>query len=394
MRDYDALAERLDREAPARAVLARGDTLTPEPISWIWDGWLARGKLHILAGAPGTGKTTLALAMAATISAGGTWPDGSRCPRGDVVIWSGEDDPADTIVPRLIAAGADLSRVHIVRGVREADGTRPYDPAPDTDARATALSSLTDVSLIVVDPIVSAVAGDSHHNAETRRSLQPLVDLGHAHSCALVGITHLSKGTAGRDPVERVCGSLAFGAIARVVMLAARIETDGGPPDQRVLCRAKSNIGPDTGGWHYTLWQRALLPDHPEMTASCIAWGAAVAGTARELLAQAEATDEAQSERLDITNWLRDLLCDAGGEMSVSDIRAAARDAGLAWRSVQRARVRAGARSSRQGFGGGSVWRLIRATSGPFAPFAPLSEVGANGANGAHDGATGGTEAF
>ncbi|MEW8615742.1 MAG: AAA family ATPase, partial [Candidatus Thiodiazotropha sp.] len=94
--------------------LIQGDTITPEPIQWLWDGWLAAGKMHILAGVPGTGKTTISLGLAATITTSGRWPDGSRAEKGDVLIWSGEDDPQDTLIPRLHACGADLSRVHFV----------------------------------------------------------------------------------------------------------------------------------------------------------------------------------------------------------------------------------------------------------------------------------------
>lgn len=88
--------------------------IVPEPISWLWNGWLAKGKLHIFAGAAGTGKTTLAISMAATISKGGSFADGSKCDKRSVLIWSGEDNPKDTLVPRLMAADADLSKVHFV----------------------------------------------------------------------------------------------------------------------------------------------------------------------------------------------------------------------------------------------------------------------------------------
>src|SRR5262245_33293584 len=64
---------------------------TAESICWVWPGWLARGKFHLLAGAPGTGKTTIGISAAATITTGGRWPDGTAAERGDVLIWTGED---------------------------------------------------------------------------------------------------------------------------------------------------------------------------------------------------------------------------------------------------------------------------------------------------------------
>jgi putative DNA primase/helicase len=100
---------------PFGVSLIHAASIEPEAISWRWDGWIAEGKLHVLAGAPGTGKTTLAMALAATITTGGRWPDGTPAVVGDVVIWSGEDDPKDTLVPRLIACGGDKARVHSTR---------------------------------------------------------------------------------------------------------------------------------------------------------------------------------------------------------------------------------------------------------------------------------------
>lgn len=202
-------------------ILHRGADVDPVPVDWLWRGWLAAGKLHLIGGAPGTGKTTLATSLAATVTIGGRWPDGTRAEAGDVVIWSGEDDNADTLNPRLRAAGADMTRVHVVGGVSEGGQAYPFDPARDMDALRDALRALPAVRLILIDPVVSAVSGDSHKNAEVRRGMQPLVDLAGELRCALLGVTHFSKGTSGRDPVERITGSLAFGALARLVMVAA-----------------------------------------------------------------------------------------------------------------------------------------------------------------------------
>ena len=129
---YQPLLRAVENEESDGVILLCGKDLVPEPVRWLWNGWLALGKLAILAGAPGTGKTTCALSMAATITTGGRWPDNSKSPLGDVLIWSGEDDPSDTLLPRLIASGADSSRVHFIHAIRERGEERLFDPSKDT----------------------------------------------------------------------------------------------------------------------------------------------------------------------------------------------------------------------------------------------------------------------
>lgn len=180
------VASPVNEAVPPSVKLVQGSTIKPESIRWLWPGWLARGKLHVLGGAPGTGKTTTALAFAATVSTGGLWPDGTRSTIGNVVIWSGEDDPADTLAPRLIAAGADMTRCFFVGDVLDGGKERSFDPAKDIAPLVDAIRNAGGAALLIVDPIVSAVAGDSHKNTEVRRSLQPLVDLAVSVSAALI----------------------------------------------------------------------------------------------------------------------------------------------------------------------------------------------------------------
>ena len=331
---FDALEMLLNAaKAPLAngVVLLNGADLKPQPVSWLWRDWLALGKLHILAGAPGQGKTTIAIAMAATVTSGGRWPDGSPCERGHALIWSGEDDPADTLLPRLIAAGADKSRVHFVSGTRTDGELQPFDPATDMLQLAEQAARIGNVRLIVVDPVVSAVTGDSHKNTEVRRDLKPLVDLASAMGAALVGISHFSKGGQGQDPASRVVGSIAFTAVARVVLVAAKVKGEDGQ-DRRILARGKSNIGPDDGGFEYSIAQVEALPG---IQASRIEWGAAVEGSARELLTDpVEGTEEGNA--LDSAmRFLRDVLGDDVVPRKAVD--AEAEEAGVAQRTLRRA---------------------------------------------------------
>lgn len=360
----DRAAQEEGTAARPRVELITASSIVPTPIAWIWQGHLARGKVHILGGKPASGKTTLALSMAATITRGAAWPDGTRCKPGEVVIWSGEDDPADTLVPRLIAAGADLSRVHFVSAVNDGKEAVPFDPAAHMPALMTRICTIPDLALLIVDPVVSAVAGDSNKNAEVRRALQPLAELAAQTGCAVLGITHFTKGTAGRDPVERLTGSLAFGALARVVLVAVKEEDSKDPgtagatgDDRRILLRAKSNIGPDGGGFQYS-FEQCGLPDHPDFFASVVRWGAAVVGSARELLANAEGEQAADqgSSLSEAMGWLEDLL--DGGPLEQKQVKAEAVRAGQAWATVRRAKKRIGVKARKQGMQGGWVWEL------------------------------------
>ncbi len=340
-------------------ILTRGSDVQPQPVDWLWDGWLAAGKFHLIGGAPGTGKTTLAASLAAIITCGGLWPDGTRAELGDVVFWSGEDGNADTLNPRLRAAGADMSRVFTVDGMHQGGERYPFDPANDLDALREALKYVPDVRLIVIDPVVSAITGDSHKNAEVRRGLQPLVDIAGQFGCAVLGVTHFSKGTSGRNPVERITGSLAFAALARVVMVTAKRETVGEQQGERIILRAKSNIGPDGGGFVYEL-QEDDLPEYPGVKASSVRWGEMVSGTASDLLAEAEQRHDGNGS--DATSFLRDLL--ARGDMPATDIYQEAKREGYSAGTMKRAKEKIGAKSVKQGMGAGWVWQLPTAHRG------------------------------
>lgn len=352
-----------------KVILTCGTDLTPEPYRWLWQYWLAMGKLHILAGAPGQGKTTIALAMAATITIGGRWPDGSRCAPGNVLIWSGEDDPADTLVPRLMAAGADRARCYFIEGARRGGEVVPFDPARDLGQLLEAIEKIGGISLLVIDPVVSAVTGDSHKNTEVRRALQPLVDLAAKCDCAVLGITHFAKGGQGTDPSQRVVGSVAFTAVARVVMVAAKVKGDEEGQDTRILARSKSNIGPDDGGFQYHLEQSEPIPG---IHASHIAWGKAVEGTARELLTDPD--DGPQDDASDAVELLRAEL-DTVRWTSCDEAAKPLKAAGFSKKQIWAASKKVGVMRKKDGMKGGWMWRLRDATEVAFRMNCPEDSI-------------------
>jgi hypothetical protein len=351
-------AQSFNREPLVEATVTtvQATDLTVKSIDWLWIGYLALRKLHILCGRPGCAKTTIALKLSASVTIGEGWPDGSESEPGNVVIWSGEDDPADTLIPRLVLSSAEIDRVYFVHGTTDIDGSREFDPSTDIEPLRREIRRIGNVKLLLVDPLVSIVRGDDHKNGIVRRSLQPLADLAAMEGVAVLGITHFSKNSIGKDPVERVTGSLAYGAAARIVLVAIKNADD----ETRVFCRAKSNIGADNGGFEYTLRQSPLA-GHPDITASYVEWGKAVEGEARNILAQAEGTEAdcvGGGALGDAMRFLLDVLKD--GAEQASDVTEKAENAGISKKTLQRAREALSVKVTREGFGNGGkfLWNL------------------------------------
>nr|WP_281175934.1 AAA family ATPase [Paraburkholderia acidipaludis] len=255
-----------------------------------------------------------------------------------MLMWSSEDDVSDTLVPRLMAAGADLSQVYFVCNVAKTDGElMPFDPARDMPLLSARMADMGNVRLLLVDPVVSAIGGDAHRANDVRRDLQPLVDLAARHGCGVTGISHFAKGSSGKAPVERVIGSQAFGALARMVLVTVKEEG----AERRILARAKSNIAPDDGGFAYALER--------------------IEGSARDILGEVEQDDdEAQTEQAGAEALLRDLLAD--GPLRARELKADADGAGFNWKTMQRAATRLGVEKRKIGMKEGWEWALPKRT--------------------------------
>lgn len=325
-----------------------GSEVEPQAVAWLWPGWLAHGKLHILAGRPGSLKTTTAIGFCAAVTAGGQWPDRAPVTPGKVVIWSGEDAVDDTLMPRFIAAGGDRAQVAFFSVVEEDGKTRSFDPSRDIDGIADVCAGLGNVKLIVIDPVVAVAKGDSHKNAEARRDLQPLVNLAERTGAALLGIHHLTKRSEAADPLGRVSGSLAFGAGPRVVMLNALDGKTSGP--HGVLMHAKNNLGLSHGGYDYTAETRPL-DEYPEINAQRILWGEYVNEQARDILERLESKEDDQNgAEAFVLGALND------GPQNAADVIAKGEAAGFSERVLQRARKNVGVTTKKKGMEQGWVW--------------------------------------
>jgi hypothetical protein len=264
-------------------------------------------------------------------------------------LLSAEDDAADTIRPRLDAAGADVSRVHILEAVRvqHTNGSlteKTFNLETDSAALEGALREHTGVRLIVIDPLSAYLGGvDSHSNAEVRGMLTPLVTLAARLGVAVLCVTHLRKSPGAA--IYRAISSIAFAAAARAVWAVAP-DPEGG--ERRLLVPVKQNLSVGTGGLAFRIEAQSNVPR--------LAWEpGAVALAANDVLCNVDMQQD-QSERREAKVWLKDFLGD--GPVAVKKIQGEAKAAGWSWMTVRRAKEELLVIASKNGYQGRWEWRL------------------------------------
>ena len=224
-------------------ILTRVSDVAAKPVRWVWRPYLALGKLTIAAGHPGLGKSQLAIHIASMISTGGALPNTiARAPKGSVIMLSCEDDIADTIRPRLEAAGADLTKIHVLEAVYDKRGDRRLFSIKDDIVRLEeAIDQIEDVVAVTVDPVTAYLDGtDSHKTSDVRAALAPLQELAMRRGVAVLAVSHLNKNGGGGNAVNAITGSGAFVATARGAFLIAQDPDDS---DKRLLLEIKNNLG-------------------------------------------------------------------------------------------------------------------------------------------------------
>ena len=214
--------------------------IEPMQVTWFWKPYLARGKLCVLDGDPGTGKSFFTVDLAARLSRGGPMPDGQPLPRPCVtLLMNAEDDWADTVRPRVEAAGADLSRVFVVGSQ---SGSDPHPTFPECYHDIVRLVAKYRADLLVIDPMMAYFPPRACANSDQRirQALSQPAALAHDSHCAVLLVRHLSK-AAGANAVYRGSGSIGILGSARTGLLLASHPDD---PDLRVLAMTKTNLGP------------------------------------------------------------------------------------------------------------------------------------------------------
>lgn len=323
--------------------------VTPRAVRWLWRGRIALGKLTLIAGEPGQGKSFLTMDLAARVTTGNPWPDeppgtNSNQP-GSVVLLAAEDDLEDTVRTRLDAAGAIVEHVTALQGIEyRADDAGPakqrcFNLEHDLPALEHAIDSSPDCRLVIIDPVSEYLGRtDSHKNAEVRGLLAPLRNLAAQRNVAVVVVTHLNK-AAGSKAMSRVTGSLAFIAAARAGWL---VVADKANPKRRLLLPIKNNLAEDVGGLAYSIIDGALAWERGSVSLS-----------ADDALAD-EPRKDGHTERDDAADWLRELLAD--GPMPQRDVAEAAKANGISSATLRRAKVKAKVESRKQGNGREARW--------------------------------------
>lgn len=323
-------------------------------INWLWQDRLALGRLSLLSAPPGAGKSYLTCFMAACVTDGSPWPDGASCVEGEVVLVSAEDDPHDTIKPRLRVCGADLRFVHLLAGVRRIDPrteeeTQMAFTLDDLRPLDVALSLKPNTRLVVIDPIGSYFGGkkDSYIDTEVRSVLAPLADLARKHEVAMVLVAHTRK-SGGGSADDAVMGSRAFTGLSRSVY---HIFRDPENRHRRFLLPGKTNIGEELPGLAFELvgkpMPKVVFDDLPvDMPADELA---AKLGGKRKPPIPRNVPGAAEV-------WLREVLVQRG--RPAAEVKKMAEGAGFNWRSVQRAMSALGVVPQKLGFRGPWFWEL------------------------------------
>lgn len=337
-------------ELPTATFTRMGDVQS-ERVSWLWPGRIPRGKLTMVDGDPKTGKSTMLLDLAARVTTGSPLPDKVKLDGpANVVLLTAEDGLADTVRPRLDAAGADANRVVVFESVpvRGEDGASYGERLPSFPRDLTALEALVvqeDAVLVIID-VMNAYLGsdvDGYRDTDMRRALMPLAKMAERTSAAVVGLRHLTKSHTG-NALYAGGGSIAYVGAARAVLLVA---ADPDDENRRVLAVTACNVAAPAPALGFE-----LVPAS-EHDCARVQWNGTVEHQADDLVTPT--SREERSDLADAVEWLRDFLA-AQADAPAKDMENAARQKDISPRTLRRAKKQVGVISEK--VGGAWRWRL------------------------------------
>jgi putative DNA primase/helicase len=331
-------------------ILRRAADMEAQPIDWIWNGRIARGKLTLIAGDPGLGKSQIGIDLHARLSTGAGWPDGEHAPVANGIILSAEDSTGDTLRPRLEAAGADLKKVWILDAVRTKDGKRSFTLQEDLQQLGNKVAEIGDVAMITIDPITSYMGKiDSHRTTDVRAVLEPLAAFAEQYNVAILAVSHPPKAVQAKA-IHAVSGSLAFVAAARMVFIVVEEPETG----RRLMLPTKNNLAPLPAGLAYRLEQLLVSKN---ILASHVVWDREpVTVNANQALAEDRENARGDDALREAKDFIREAL--AAGPKPAKDVEEQASAAEIAPRTLRRARKVLKVQAAKDGFAGPWTWSL------------------------------------
>jgi hypothetical protein len=329
--------------------------IAPEPVHWLWHPYIPYGKITMLEGDPGQGKTFLMLAIAAAVTRGeslpnqsGLLPPGTTTPESVLYI-TGEDGLADTIRPRAEQTGANLDLLWVTPGITTltGDAKNALTPADiehilpfsfeNLDILAAAVKAYH-IRLVIIDPLTAFLGADvdMHRANEVRPLFKYLGTIAEVNQCAIVVLRHLNKGVG--KAIYRGMGSIDFTGSARSVLVVGNSAED---EHKHIMAHSKSSLGS-----HGTSVVFALSPE------GGFAWSGTSGLNADEMLTQIPTSKAAK--RSAAADWLLQFLQE--GERAIALLRTEAEAAGISWRTLERAKTELRVLSFKKGMSW--YWRL------------------------------------
>ena len=351
----DFVAEREEEEPRRRIVTTTLSSVKPLPVKWLWQGRIPRGETTILAGREGLGKSTLAAWIAAQVTKGTL--EGDLTEARDVLWITSEDGLVQVLSPRLIAAGADLDRIHEVKVALPTGGEDSVVLPLDTRELADTAKKFH-AALIVIDPISSVLSQslDTHKDHSLRSAMDPVRLMAESTGAAVLALHHLGKKNHG-DLGDRMLGARTFAAAARSV-LGVLVDPDDPEERRRVLTLAKANLTDrnKVPGISFTVESSHIETEEGLTEAGSVRILGTDTRSTTDLLAAGDDTEGTQDE---VREWLLHYLMDQGGSALTAEILRDARREGFSDSSVKRAKSRLGAEHKRlPERGARTVWVL------------------------------------
>ena len=342
-----------DYQPPRKALIQRADQIQVRSLDVVLPNFIFRKKVTLLAGPPASGKGAIEVAIAARISRGGnhpSWPDPTPSTQGKVLFLTGnEDDPEDTVIPRLIAAGADMSRIFFFREMREFGNLVDAKfGVRDIEAIERVIRQLgCGFSALIVDPVTQAIEGDSTSQTNVLRALDNLTVVAARLNVGILAGQHVVKSAKGRDPLGRVAGPLAYGGKPRAVWVTAHNPDRVNGEDDFVLVNVKSSLTAPAGGWGYRIEKAVVANEYESFGTSIIRWGQRYEGRASDILQQIESVPTKKSDALErAIHFLEKLL--QGGPVAHPEISQKAMATGISGGTLARAKKELGVAHRKQ----------------------------------------------